>query len=214
MQTPEVQINDCYSAGDRGLMEWSQELRARWLGPLLRGLSRLHIRADHITLFSLGLGLAFVPLWLFGHPLLAGLALLLHVLVDGLDGPLARHQGDASARGSFTDTGADHLVVMASTLAVLATGHAHAVLGGAYLAAYTLVLAFSMVRNAMGIPYAWLVRPRFFVFAALPLSALGPTWVLDAVLLVSSLLLAVKAGSGFLRIRERLGVLLKTHAGS
>ena len=51
------------------------------------------------------------------HEIAALVALSLHVLIDGLDGPLARHLGIASRSGSFTDTMADQVVVVATTSA-------------------------------------------------------------------------------------------------
>src|SRR5262245_33326291 len=115
---------DCYSAGERGAMVHWQSLRGWWLAPLLSTLSACGVTADHITAASLACGLAFCPLWLWpaGPPWAkpaALLALLLHALLDGLDGPLARHQQTASRRGSFTDTLADQIVVTASTLALM-----------------------------------------------------------------------------------------------
>ena len=56
---------DCYSAGERGAMGWWQDLRARWLGPLLAAMAAVGIRPDHVTAASLALkgdGKHFVPL--------------------------------------------------------------------------------------------------------------------------------------------------------
>src|SRR5436190_22796325 len=97
---------DCYSAGERGAMVYWQDLRGWLLAPLLSALTACGVTADHITAASLGCGLLFCPLWLWpvGSPwakAAALAALALHVLLDGLDGPLARHQHVASRRGSF-----------------------------------------------------------------------------------------------------------------
>lgn len=116
---------DCYSAGERGAMYWWQGVRAQALRPLLVFAKQLGIRPDHITLVSLVSGLLFCPLWLWpGQPawtkIAALLALLMHAVLDELDGPLARHLRVASRRGSFTDTLADQIVVTASALAIMA----------------------------------------------------------------------------------------------
>ena len=104
---------DCYSGGERAAMEWTQRARGRLLGPLLRLLATLRVTPDHLTLASLLVGLLFCVLW-FWSPAAALAALLIHVLLDGLDGPLARHLGVASRRGSFTDTVADQTVISAT----------------------------------------------------------------------------------------------------
>lgn len=197
---------DCYAAGERGWMEWGQRVRAVVLGPLLVLLTRLKVMPDGVTLVAGMIGLGFVPLWLTGHPDAALGCLLLHVLLDGLDGPLARYQQVASSRGSFTDTFADQLVVTGVTIAwmVKAPSGLHIAAGSAYIFLYALVVAMAMVRNALNVPYSWLVRPRFLVYVAL----LGDRWWETnwtlVVLAVCDVLLAIKSASGFVRLRGRL----------
>ena len=128
-------------------MEWTQRLRGRSLGPLLAGLHAAGVTCDHVTLLSLAVGTAFLPLWLAGLPGWALAALALHVLLDGLDGPLARFAGVASPRGSFTDTTSDQIVVALVTAGLMATGAVGAVAGGVYIFLYTAVVVFAMVRQ-------------------------------------------------------------------
>jgi phosphatidylglycerophosphate synthase len=194
----------CYSDGETGFMQRSQELRGRWLQPLLRLLARGRVRPGHLTFASLLTGLAFAPLFLLGLPLWALGLLLLHVLLDGLDGPLARHLAVASNRGSFTDTMADQMVVTFTTIALIQTGLAGLWPGVLYLFFYSQVVLFAMARNAMAIPYSWLVRPRFFVYGCIPVAVYGWPVVLNGLLWVVSLLLAWKTLTGFLNIRRRI----------
>jgi len=202
---------DCYSAGERGAMVYWQELRGWALGPLLTALSNCGLTADHITAVSLTLGLAFCPLWLWpGSPPWAKpaalLALALHVLLDGLDGPLARHQGTASRRGSFTDTLADQIVVTATTLALMASNPPLVGVwaGGSYVFLYAMVVAFAMVRTALSVPYTWLIRPRFWVYAWIAVELyLLPGW-LELIIVAFSAVLAIKLATGFIAIRRLL----------
>lgn len=107
---------DCYSDGERKWMVLGQRLRAILLKPLLQVLSVFRVSPDTITLLSAIAGLAFVPLVFADYVKNAIGMLVVHVLLDGLDGPLARYQHRASARGSFKDTCADQLVVTAVTI--------------------------------------------------------------------------------------------------
>jgi phosphatidylglycerophosphate synthase len=194
---------DCYSARERRAMEQGQRLRETILRPLLTGLSRVHVRPGAVTFASLASGLAFIPAWPASRP--AALALLaLHVILDGLDGPLARWQHRASARGSFTDTVCDQLVLAGVVVTLMADSLLSTWSGGAFLFLYTLVVAFAMVRNAIGIPYSWLVRPRFFLYAAILIELWLQNGMLNALTWCLTALLALKAASGFLAIRRAL----------
>ncbi|MEZ6058571.1 MAG: CDP-alcohol phosphatidyltransferase family protein, partial [Planctomycetaceae bacterium] len=95
--------NDCYSAGERDWMERTQQWRGKLFQPLLRSLTACRVSPSHLTLLSFIAGTMFAPLW-NQSAIIALAALVGHVLLDGLDGPLARYQGVASRRGSFTDT--------------------------------------------------------------------------------------------------------------
>ncbi len=194
---------DCYSDGERAWMVRGQLLRARLLAPLLRLLEFLRITPDHLTFLSLIAGLAFCPLF-FRSPAAAFLALLLHVLLDGLDGPLARHLGIASRRGSFTDTMADQLVVTATTITLMKAGEIGITAGGVYIFVYGIVVAFAMVRNALAIPYSWLIRPRFVIYLWIPVEVWWWPGTIEIGLWIASSFLAAKMFSGFVRIRGAL----------
>lgn len=185
-------------------MARSQAIRGRLLLPLLKLLETCKVRPGHLTFLSLLAGLAFCPVFIWSSKPIAMALLVLHVLLDGLDGPLARHLGRASDGGSFTDTMADQVVVTFSTLTLIHAGIASLWPGVMYLFFYSVLVLFAMARNAMEIPYSWLVRPRFFVFLAIPVDLhLGPG-SLDVLLWIVSALLAWKVLTGFVKIRNRL----------
>jgi phosphatidylglycerophosphate synthase len=194
----------CYSDGEDQFMRRSQELRGRWLRPLLAALARLRITPNQLTLLSLVTGLAFCPVFLWvSKPAALGL-LLAHVLLDGLDGPLARFTGKASSRGSFTDTSTDQIVITFSTITMIHSGYAGIWPGVLYLFCYTTVVIFAMVRSAMTIPYAWLVRPRFLVYAWFPIEIYWWRGSLNGLLWIATGLLAAKMLTGFFKIRRKM----------
>lgn len=204
--TVETTKADCYSAGERRWMEYGQQLRARWLDPLLRLLDRWRVTPDHITIASLGFGILFVPLWYLQYPWIAWSALMLHVILDGVDGPLARFQKVDSQRGSFTDSFCDQVIVSVVTMAMMndSTRIVDVWGGSLFILLYVGVLAMSMVRNALHVPYSWLVRPRFFLYAAIAVELLGCTHAVSWTIWISNFLLAIKTVSGFFKLRERL----------
>ncbi len=196
-------VNDCYSAGERGAMLATQRWRGVLLQPMLGLLTGCGVTPDLITIVSTVVGLAFCPLW-FVHPLGASGLLLLHVILDGIDGPLARYQNVASGKGSFTDTMADQTVVFASTVTLMTAGAVGIVPAAVYLFAYTIVVAFAMIRNALKIPYSWLIRPRIIVYCWIPINAYWWPGSLDYVLVVFDVLLSWKLLTGFYKLRNKL----------
>ena len=194
----------CYSDEEGEFMRRSQEIRGQLLRPLLAVLARLRITPNHLTLLSLLAGLAFCPVFLWSSKVVAFALLLAHVALDGLDGPLARYAQRASNRGSFTDTAADQVVVAFTTVTLIHTGHAGAWPGGLYLFFYSIVVIFAMVRNALAIPYSWLVRPRFLVYAWMPVEVYLWRGSLEMVLWLVTVLLAAKTLTGFIQIRRRI----------
>jgi phosphatidylglycerophosphate synthase len=147
----------------------------------------------------------------FWSPALAFIALLLHAIVDGIDGPLARHLGIQSKAGSFTDTTCDQIVVVAVTLTMMC--HADKLIpipaGTIYIFLYTIVVVFAMVRNAMGIPYSWIVRPRLIVYGWLVLETFvfGGTRLENStvfVIWIANILFLLRMVSGFFKIRANL----------
>lgn len=183
-------------------MRRSQELRGRWLHPLLRILARVHLTPNQLTGLSLLAGLAFCPVFLWGNKIFALGLLLAHVLLDGLDGPLARYTRRASNQGSFTDTAADQVVVTFTTVMLIHAGHIAVWPGGLYIFFYGTVVLFAMVRNALAIPYSWLVRPRFLVYAWIPLEVYAWPGSLNFALWIISSLLGIKMITGFIKIRR------------
>lgn len=196
---------DCYSAHERDAMIWTQQLRARWCEPLLDWLVRWGVRADHVTCLSLAAGLAFSAIF-FRSPGWAFALLALHVILDGLDGPLARRQGVASRAGSFTDSTADQIIVATSTITLMLTSPAliEPLPGTIYVFVYTMVVAYAMVRNALGVPYSWLVRPRFPVYAWMVVEVFWWPNTINFVLWFFNVVLTWKLITGFRRIRASL----------
>ena len=98
MQPPPKPKVTCYSEGEDGFMRKSQDYRGSLLRPLLVLLARYGVTPNHLTLLSLLSGLAFCPLFLWGQTLASFAALFAHVVLDGLDGPLARFTGKVRTR--------------------------------------------------------------------------------------------------------------------
>jgi phosphatidylglycerophosphate synthase len=79
----------------------------RWIDPSLNQagawLARRDMSANAFSIAGLAIGLTTVPLLASGRYETALLVILLNRLIDGLDGPIARHKGGATAFGGYLD---------------------------------------------------------------------------------------------------------------
>ena len=192
MSSDKQKKSDCYSAGDRKLMELSQKIRGTVLQPFLRQLNRFNIRPNHISFISLLFGWGAAYLIFSSQYYTALFVLFIHVLADGLDGPLARYQNISSNAGSFVDTLVDQIVITSLTIVLMDKGIVGIFPGGIYIFVYTAVITFSMVRNAIHIPYLWVLRPRFLVyfwlileFTLLPNTINWIVWLCNGILTIN-----------------------------
>lgn len=193
----------CYSDGEQDMMNKTQQWRGTLFEPLLQLLVKLKITPNILTFISLLSGIAFCFVFYTNKPT-AFILLALHVLLDGLDGPLARYTGRASNQGSFTDTTADQIVVTCSTIAFIHAGYISIVAGGLYIFLYTMVVIFAMVRSTLAIPYSWLVRPRFIVYTWFIIEVYLLPGSINYVLWFFTFLLGIKMLTGFIKIRKKL----------
>ncbi len=79
------------------------------LAPFLRFIYRLGVRPNHITLVSIPCGLLGVILLFRGEPV-SGLLVILYIVLDVLDGSLARVTGCVTKEGDMLDFLGDRLV--------------------------------------------------------------------------------------------------------
>jgi hypothetical protein len=107
-------------------------------------------------------------------------------------------------RGSFTDTICDQSVITGCTITLMFAGTVGVVPGTLYVFLYTVVVLFAMVRNALKIPYSWLIRPRFGVYLWLLVEMYLWPGTIDYVLWGFNALLLIKKLTGFSQIRNRI----------
>ncbi|TDO06877.1 MULTISPECIES: CDP-alcohol phosphatidyltransferase family protein [Halomonas] len=143
------------------LDRWTMPLTQWPLLVLARGLARLRVRPDQVTVAAFLVGMLALPLLAMGWYLPALLAILLNRLGDGLDGALARLTRAASDAGGFLDIGLDFVfyaaVVLGFALAEPAVNALPAaLLLFAFIGTGTSFLAFAIMAARHG-----LKRPRF-----------------------------------------------------
>ncbi len=124
---------------------WRQGVE-RGLGPLGRGLRRLGVPADALTVFGLLASVATAFLIASGHLVWAVVGVIVAGVSDLLDGAIARGSGSASPRGAFFDSVTDRV-----SDALLLGGCAWFLAGGAH--PFQSVLAFAVAACSMLVSY-------------------------------------------------------------
>jgi CDP-diacylglycerol---glycerol-3-phosphate 3-phosphatidyltransferase len=77
--------------------------------PVGRGLARIGVTPDHLTILGLVMAVATAVAIGSGHPLLGFFVLVSSALPDLFDGAVARASGTSSMRGAFFDSTADRV---------------------------------------------------------------------------------------------------------
>ncbi len=85
----------------------------RAVSPLVRGLERMGVTPTAVTLVGLAVTVVGAVVIGAGHPFTGCAVVAAGVLLDLVDGPLARATGRASARGALVDTVSDRLAELA-----------------------------------------------------------------------------------------------------
>ena len=97
-------------------MNFSREVRSHYLKPIGQFLLKLKLKANHLTTLSFFLGL-IAAYYLFQNNLLFTIFILLHLVIDGLDGVLARLT-QPTTFGKYFDHVSDQFIVFLLLLQV------------------------------------------------------------------------------------------------
>jgi len=157
-----------YSSSELPFMRAWQRHKDAALLPFTRLLNLLGISPHTISLA--GVTIAALSWWLSVHtaqPNYFIFGLIIHVILDGVDGALARNHKLATPSGALVDSAADFLVsAMALGLAgAFTTVPTELLISTGVI--YGLLLTTSYLRNERGIPYYVLPRGRLVFYLLL-----------------------------------------------
>lgn len=151
-----------YFSGDqeRKTQKAFAKKRLEVLKPLLVFLTDLKITANHVTWLGVCflLSVAFIPAT---HYWLVGVFLCLYVLTDGIDGPLARFQGNNHEGGSIVDIYADQLGVV--LLPIMAIYHLEisGLFATAFTTGYLLFIVLALYQNSLNLFNRNFIRVKY-----------------------------------------------------
>ncbi|MBI4449254.1 hypothetical protein HY641_04490 [Candidatus Woesearchaeota archaeon] len=152
-----------YSDYEGAFLTKFHEYRLGGLGGFLKLLTSLGITANHVSVLSGIAALLFIPAFVRSTAL-AILALMAHLALDVIDGPLAKFQGTAGNAGMFVDFCADLIGVIAITVGLTLGGVLEPVVAILHAFLYTAVVFMSLMHSILQIKQPFTFRSRMFIY--------------------------------------------------
>lgn len=192
---------DSYSGLERRLKARMQPALAGLLGPAVELLRWLRVPPDVLSALQIPLALAFMYL-LPRSPRWGLLPWLLALVVDGLDGALARRLGRASAFGALWDQTCDHTREILIVAALAHYGAVGAFWATLYALAYPgLNLALALT-NRYGLPLGLAIKTYLVFYPALILYLGWGVNYMTPALALATLAMAAGIGVSLWRLRS------------
>jgi phosphatidylglycerophosphate synthase len=177
--------------------------RTKWLNSIARFIAKLGITADMVSItgFLMIFGFAY---FIKRNPIAAIAFLVLHVAIDGLDGPVARVSKKQGNKGAFLDIMCDHTGIFVATAGLVYYGLVNGVIGLVYIYIYTIMIIFTITRNVMGISPKIVIRTKYYVYILFAVYVIaGWNYLNEAMLLFSAIMLP-SVLNDFSAIRKKL----------
>jgi phosphatidylglycerophosphate synthase len=138
------------------------------------------------------------------NPVAAIAFLVLHVAIDGLDGPVARVTGKAGNKGAFLDIMCDHTGIFVATAGLLYYGLVNGVIAIAYIYIYTIMIIFTIIRNVMKTSPKIVIRTKYYIYILYAVYAFTGMNYFNEAMFIFSVIMILSVSNDFSAIRKRL----------
>lgn len=196
-------MTDSYSNVERKFLGPARQLARAAFTPIVRLLSALHLSPNIVSFAQVPL--AFVVVYLMPvQPRLAFILFVLSIVLDGIDGALARATNRATRFGALFDQYCDHIreIVVVSGLALY--GALNPFLAGLYGLTYPAFNLTLYLCNRYGAPLPLAIKSYLVVYPALFLYLWFAIDLISPAVALSSLLMWLIIALGLLRLRRAL----------
>jgi len=188
-----------FSSKEEKHQERFRLMRDKMLRVFLKPLIWLHISPNMLTFVSfISLGGFFY--FFIDNPLFSIIFLFIHVLLDGVDGSLARATGKSSRAGSFLDMLNDHTGMVIVVATVMHYSMLNSLLGLIYVYTYSLFVVFILYQNSLGVPPNIVFRSKYLFYALYMLWALSGINIFNAITTIFILLTLIPLVAGSIKI--------------
>jgi phosphatidylglycerophosphate synthase len=150
---------DKYAPGLRALKD-------KLLLPVTSYLNKTGVKPDWLTYASLLMILPFIYFFKF-NPWISLIFLVLNILLDGIDGSMARINGNSSVKGAVLDTAADNLSFIIVFFTAFYYNLFNPFWGGIYITNYIGLIFLVIISKGLKLNVFPVIRSRFYFFLLL-----------------------------------------------
>lgn len=169
--------------------------------PLLKALNTIGIKPNHISVFSVfTVILTFVLSVVYSNPLIFIIGIWFHMLIDGIDGALARFQKTASIQGSIVDVISDHFGIIFFCIFMYIFGFSNIYIISIFFVLYTIIIIFSLYFLFKNTNFIFVLRPRIFIFSAVTLDYIIFIGMTDLIALLGIIFMAFSVFVAFYQL--------------
>jgi phosphatidylserine synthase len=194
---------DCWSPAEQQMKKKGENIKGKVFGLLVKLLVKLGVTANMVSFSSAFVGIVSTIFLWYDIKISAGL-LILALLIDAVDGSVARATNTNNIKGSLTDAFSDQITISATTIGFIAIDLLDPVIGGLYLVLYPMLIIFTILRNATKNPRKLVLRPRGLIYIIFWIYAFGGINIMNEVTLLMALLLLFQVVKDFFDIRNNI----------
>ncbi len=152
-----------FSQAEDSFLSRFQRMRDVFFRPVSAFLTKIGVKANHLSYLTLLIMVPFVY-FLNKNPLISFLAGLSTLILDALDGCLARYQKTESERGALLDIGVDHFVLFTVVLSLIYAKTIDGFWGAAYAVNYLLMISLVMAMRSLKLHVFPVVRSKYYLY--------------------------------------------------
>jgi len=195
------QEDTIYSTAEMKAMVKFNKIKIFFLHPIVKFLDKIGATPNMISLFSAIVAMgAFTFSYVFLSPMYFAVGIWIHMIIDAVDGTLARYQNKTSSNGAIVDSLCDHFgIVLACLFAYLFfIVDGFSILVFAILYSILIGLIFYLLKNKSS--FFFIIRPRLYLYVAITLDVFCLTRITDYIVLISNIIMFVGIIIGFKKI--------------
>lgn len=192
-----------FSKRGKKLMYKFRNLRDVFFLPISKTLMKIGVTANMVSYIGLFFLIGFIY-YVNLNPVLASIFLLVHVLIDAFDGPLARLVKQNGDSGAFTDILCDHTGMAVVIITLIWAKLANPIIASIYIYIYTILIIFVIVRNKMNIPIGLVMRTKYYAYILYGIYAFWNFNYLNFGLIIFNILMIPSVFTSYFVIKRKL----------